>query len=661
MTASLTCPGCHAPRAAADRFCGTCGHVLSASAASSPEPGARGPSGAKAVPAKTMLGMVPPEVAEALKASRAAAPAAVVAAPVAAPAPVPAARVAEHKRTMLGMSPFAGAVSGSPAPSGMASDAKAAAGQPVSTGRADAGQPPSGAGGVEMAHSPIDTVGAPAVAATASRAVEPTYRTMLGVSPGFAPVAVPHATPANDPSTKHTMLGAAPPGLGTPQSAAGPSPAAAPALAVAPAQAAATPAAEPRPIANKPPSTPQGGPPREFSRPSTPPSSRLSASPPWDDDEAPKLPGASTRGLWLGVLGGVVVLTIGILVTLRLMGGPELSVRVVRVASGDVLEVEVPGSRKGDKVRFAGLEQGITAGRLQFPLAADLLSPGDNELAVDVVSPDGHAERVNVALRVEYLLRTDLTPLMGSPPSVDVVVDALPGARVKLDGRVVALDAAGHGARRYVVPPQAGATYDLSVSYRIEGPATPVLGQVSVNLPVTVLQIDKPGSDVVTDQALLEIAGGVEPGATVHIDGVAVPVHGDRFLRSAELTKPGKYTFDVIARAPGKAPRQVALRVHRVEDMALAAASFEADKTLNNARIGANPVIYRGQKVAFDGRIYNVEVQTGRSLLQVLVRGCPGAQRCPLWVEYAQPTDATVDTWVRVLGTVSGERAGAGC
>lgn len=405
-----------------------------------------------------------------------------------------------------------------------------------------------------------------------------------------------------------------------------------------------------------PPSTTLSGHSREFSRPSTPPSSRASTPPSWDGDEAPTLPGSSARGLWLGALVGVAVLGIGVWVTLRLMGGPELSVRVVRVASGDVLEVDVPGGRKGDKVRFAGLEQALAAGRVQFPLAADSLSPGDNELAVDVVSPDGHAERVEVALHVEYLLRTDLTPLMGSPPSVDVVVDARPGARVKLDGQVVALDAAGHGAKRYVVPPQAGATYDLSVSYRIEGPAPPVLGQVSVSLPVTILQIDKPGSDVVTDQALLEIAGGVEPGATVHIDGVAVPVHGDRFLHSAALTKPGQFTFDVIARAPGKAPRQVALRVHRVEDMALAAASFDADKTLTYARIASNPVIYRGQKVAFDGRIYNVEVQTGRSLLQVLVRGCPGAQRCPLWVEYAQPTDATVDTWVRVLGTVSGEQ-----
>ena len=40
----------------------------------------------------------------------------------------------------------------------------------------------------------------------------------------------------------------------------------------------------------------------------------------------------------------------------------------------------------------------------------------------------------------------------------------------------------------------------------------------------------------------------------------------------------------------------------------------------------------------------------------MLVRDCPGTQRCPLWVDIPQDTDVTADTWVRVLGTVAGEQ-----
>jgi hypothetical protein len=40
----------------------------------------------------------------------------------------------------------------------------------------------------------------------------------------------------------------------------------------------------------------------------------------------------------------------------------------------------------------------------------------------------------------------------------------------------------------------------------------------------------------------------------------------------------------------------------------------------------------------------------------MLVLDCPGQSRCPLWVEYPQATEATLDSWVRVLGVVAGEQ-----
>ncbi|HEX6242852.1 MAG TPA: hypothetical protein VFZ61_18190, partial [Polyangiales bacterium] len=136
----------------------------------------------------------------------------------------------------------------------------------------------------------------------------------------------------------------------------------------------------------------------------------------------------------------------------------------------------------------------------------------------------------------------------------------------------------------------------------------------------------------------------------------SVEVIDGRFLSRVPLPAPGTHVVRVVARAKGKAPRVAEIKVERVTDLTLAAASFTPDPALNYARIVQNPVMYRGQKVAFDGRVYNVEVDAGKSVLQMLVLDCPGQNRCPLWVEYPQATEATLDSWVRVLGVVAGEQ-----
>ncbi len=658
MTAPMSCPACSAPRTSADRFCGSCGLDLSALNAGAAAP-AQPAAATKAVPAKTMMGMMSPMLAgQPLQA-----PAPPAAAPAtAAPAPV-LASAGGLKKTMLGMSPFAAAAAGAGGATPVAAPVA-----PVAAGQAPGrlltpaaqpepqpprSQPPVAAPGeappkqtvfgVDDSQFPgLESATSPAIA-TSSPLSAPSHRTMLGVAPVAAPAVAKSAGQAIDPRTKQTMLGAAPPaGAMQPVQPVQPvpSPQAQPQLAQ-------TPQSIPVPTAPTP--TPMSGAPRSFSKP----------VPAYGQDTSDSLapPPPSNKGIWI-VLAILTVSVIagGVLLALRLSSGPNLTVRVVRTGLADALEVQVPGSEPGAKVRFSGSEQLLVAGRAQFPLVSDSLNVGDNELAIDVVSKSGDVDGATVALRVDYRVRTDLAPLALAPPAIDVVVDAVPGSRVTLDGQPLALDGRGHAVKRYVVPPQTGATYTLSARYRIEGTSAPVQGDASVSMPVTSMQIDKPGPRLVTDQTTVEIAGGLEPTATVHISGTPVPVNGGRFLHRVSVPNAGEYTFDVIARAPGKAPRQIPIQVRRVEDMSLAAASFEADKTLTYARIAPNPIIYRGQKVAFDGRVYNVEVQNGRSLLQLLVLDCPGAQRCPLWVEVAQATDATVDTWVRVLGTVSGEQ-----
>ena len=130
---------------------------------------------------------------------------------------------------------------------------------------------------------------------------------------------------------------------------------------------------------------------------------------------------------------------------------------------------------------------------------------------------------------------------------------------------------------------------------------------------------------------------------------------GDRFLYRYPLPRAA-----ISCRASWRWPtaRRRARRrsCQRVDDLAKAAEGFKPDTGLSYAKIAQNPAIYRGQRVAFEGRVYNVNVEGGRSVLQVLVRECPGGERCPLWVSYGSATEFTVDSWVRVLGILQGEQ-----
>jgi hypothetical protein len=181
-------------------------------------------------------------------------------------------------------------------------------------------------------------------------------------------------------------------------------------------------------------------------------------------------------------------------------------------------------------------------------------------------------------------------------------------------------------------------------------------GTVTTQIPVTTMQIDRPGLSLVTDRDSVELAGAVDPAATVTVDGTPVPVTAGRFLYRLTLAALGPHTPRIVASAPGKAPQTVTLDIRRVADLAAEARSFAFDATLTYARLKPAVRTYVGQRLALEGRIFNVEISGGRSVVQILARDCPRGERCPVWVTYPAATELTVGGWVRVLGTVAGEQ-----
>lgn len=618
MTGKTSCSSCGAKIASGDRFCGVCGADLGGSAPSA--------SGGKAGASfnKTMLGVSLPQTLGAGGPQPSA--------PAATDTPRPAPK-SFPQRTMLGMaSPFAGDMAREAAKTAGASAAPL---QPTAAPSAAAG-PAASSGAAVPKHTLLGV--SPILAPNgAVPAAQPPPAAPAKNMAGPAPTPEPASDKRDRPSaqTDRTMLGIAAPALpSTPGNLE-----TADTLEAAMSGGPASPRAQSRPRSFTPVST-------------TPVSTSDDGSAGLGPVQAPAL-----RWLWLAV-GALAVLAIGggVLAWLSLREA-DLRVRVVSEAGSELLEVEAPGSPADAKLRFAGLEQPLKAGRARFPLKADALTIGDNALAIDLLEKDGSVASSHITLKVAYRVRLDTAKLAAANPALEVVVDAIPGSKVTLDGAPLGLNEHGRGIRAYPVAALSGGVFAFQASYRVEPPGEPAEeDKLEVALPLASMQIDRPGPEVVTDQPVIEVAGAVEPGAAVTVDARPVDVIDGRFLYRAPLENAGEHVLKVVARAKGKVPRVSEIKVQRVADMTLAAASFTADPTLTYARIAQNPVMYRGQKVAFDGRVYNVEVVGGKSVLQMLVLQCPGQNRCPLWVEYPQATEATIDSWVRVLGVVAGEQ-----
>jgi hypothetical protein len=382
-----------------------------------------------------------------------------------------------------------------------------------------------------------------------------------------------------------------------------------------------------------------------------------------DSGDRASQPRHGARPWWPFALAGLALVALVAMLMIRLSGRTaptDVTARIVPGEGGESLVFEVPRAPQGSRLRFGGQEQPLVAGRAQFPLAADSLRVGDNVVLADVIKPNGETTSARITLAVFYRIWVDTAALRADRSALDVVVTALPGTRVTLEGEEVKLDAQGRATRSYsldVAHDAKAGMIDHVVHYRMQPPAgETVVDELHTQIPVAMMQIDRPGREVVTDRGSIEIAGAVGRDTKVSVDGVNLLVKDQRFLYSLPLPKPGTYKPRVVASASGKAPVGVTLNIQRVRDLAEAAREFVTDPSLTYAKLAPNPSIYRGQAIALEGRVYAFDARAGSSVIQMLTRPCPSSQRCSLWVVDPQAAEVGVDRWIRVLGVVEGEQ-----
>ncbi|MFO0712363.1 MAG: hypothetical protein U0353_21105 [Sandaracinus sp.] len=348
--------------------------------------------------------------------------------------------------------------------------------------------------------------------------------------------------------------------------------------------------------------------------------------------------------------------------------GPNVQATVAQTDHGEIVRLQIPDAEAGAVVRYAGATQPIQNGTAELPLAADALHLGDNQLNVEIVAGNSTTV-VPITLTVEYRVRADLAGLAATPAAMAVVVEALPGSTVTIGGAPLPLDAQGHG--RLDVPlstltPAADGALSHVAAYVVTPPnGQPASGQLSTRIPMAALELRQPLDGAATDHATVTVMGRTAPAspgqlAQVSVEGQEIPVGADGSFQ-AEVPLPaagatGVATLHVVARRSGSAPRTIDIGVRRVADLRRAASEVAVDRAVTYDQLADAADASRGRVVALEGQVYNADIQDGRGVLQMLVRGCSRTDRCPLWVTYSPAEAVQAGAVVRVVGTANGSQ-----
>jgi hypothetical protein len=408
---------------------------------------------------------------------------------------------------------------------------------------------------------------------------------------------MPSAPPL--PSEKQTMLGVARPGI-----------------------APLNPGVSKPPSIPAPPMAPSYAPPARPSEPTT--------------EDLAVLPGhGRKRGApWLAIslLAAALLLAGGALALFWLLrSGPALEARVALDAQGhEELVLTCATCEPGSVARLASTTASFAGGKARLRLQ-QALAVGKNELEVEVQPPSGRTRRARIEVPVEFRVRGDFTPLVEPSPKLAVRIEAVPGTAVVVDGQAVALGPDGKGkhavdvSKELTGPAAKVERLERKLLYSITAPGSaPNVGEVVLQLGITPLAVDAPGSRVVTESPNFTLAGRTLKGGSISVEGRPLTVDAQgRFVQLMNVSAVGTTTITVRASAPDHAPRLFPLEVRRVDNLRDEARAFAKRAADAYSAVTTKPAPKRGLAVALAGRVTDVrsEGHTSVMLLEV-TRGC---------------------------------------
>ncbi|MCP4198603.1 MAG: hypothetical protein GY762_15770 [Proteobacteria bacterium] len=369
------------------------------------------------------------------------------------------------------------------------------------------------------------------------------------------------------------------------------------------------------------------------------------------------------------IIAGVVILIgVGVLIYLLLGNLTKLEPRVFPTADGkEILVVfTFPDAIPGSTIQVAGQTANIVREQAQIRLKTDYLKLGTNNLAAVYTEPGKQPETKNVPIVLRHAIVNDLGGLVAEDAFVEVHFQVAPGIALAVEGKSIQ---SPDGRYRHRIPlSQIDSSADISgdtlihnISYQItDSTGNTEQGQHPIVIPLTKLQIDRPGSNAIVDSAAVTCAGVTDKGAVVTVNGNPVGVSAVGFNTNVPLPNLGEHQIEVTAHAPGKAPRKTTVSVMRIENLSNAIKDWSADlnRRLDYPTLGRDPNAHVNKKVKLSGRIVNINTEKGvTAFLLYVAKECPAGARCAVYGVFRGETDAGLQSWVNVFGRVKGSRA----
>jgi len=303
---------------------------------------------------------------------------------------------------------------------------------------------------------------------------------------------------------------------------------------------------------------------------------------------------------WLGWLlfgAGLLLLGAGFFAwhTFRHTAGLSVSA-TVDDKGRQVLHVTCPRCEPDTEFRVGETRAALSNGRGQLTLPTPL-PLGDNRLELSLVRRgERRGSPVSVTVPVFFRLRAELGRLTSDPPAVVLMIDALSGTRVTVDGKPVALDARGHAeltidvTRELTLDAQNRTHFERRVRYLIERDRERSEGEIPFQSSITPLAVSTPGERLITAALSFPLSGRTAPKARLVANGYPLPVGEDgSFSQDMAISRPGTTRLRLHASAEGMAPRLFTVELEQVTDLRARALELARDALVHTDQLIAAP------------------------------------------------------------------------
>ncbi len=386
-------------------------------------------------------------------------------------------------------------------------------------------------------------------------------------------------------------------------------------------------------------------------------------------NEPPPKPGIPALAA-VSMVGAAGLFAAAAVVWLFYRGHGAIEARATARADGsEQLELSCAACDDGSVARLDAANATFAGHHANLALSRPL-KVGENPITLTLVTARGKQSFVDISVPVAYRVRGDTSGLEAPTPELRVLVSAVAGSTVTVDGKPVTLNAEGEG--RYAIDVSAEVTgLDASVKtlerripYVVTPPNAPAQsGSVALQAGITPLVIDAPGPAVVLESSNFVLAGRTAKSGALTVSDRPITVDPTgRFAQMMNVSAPGETTITIRATSKDTAPRLCLLRVKRVDSLAKEAERVRQRATSNYAAIADQADAKRGWAVALDGSAVDARTENYNTVIVMDVQGGCTKAPCLARVTYGAPFSVSkgdkLSAFGEVAGLVDGPRSG---